>query len=130
MMEAEDFYSVFRAIACMTIFAFALSALARHRRKNFENKSLSWLSSLESRASYGRWLLIFVGLSCIIAMRFGPLAQLHSRWNITITIIAVGVTGGIASMLRELSDYAKLEIEVRKRLSPSKPAAVNKMKNL
>lgn len=130
-MEAEDFYSVFGAIACMAIFAFALSALARRWRKNFENKPLSWLSSLESRASYGRWLLIFVGLSSIIAVRFDSwIARLHPRWTITVTIIVVGITGGIANMLRELSDYAKLEIEVRKRLSPSKPAAVNKMKSL
>ena len=124
-MEAGEI-GIFWAIAFMAIFAFALSAMGRRWRKSFGSKPLSWLDSLEKRTSVGRWIFIFVGFLAIFAVNPGPLTGGHrGPWVVIAIIIVVGITGGIANMLRELSDYAKLEIEVRKRLSPIRSVAGN-----
>jgi hypothetical protein len=113
-MEVQD-YSGFLAIAVMATFAFALSAAGRHWRRGFSEKSLSWLSALERKATVGRWIFLAIGFCIFIPIIFTRGTKRHlDPW---LAIVVVGLIGGIANMFWELSGYAKLEIEVRKRLS-------------
>ncbi len=109
-MEDKE-YILFLTIAVMAVFAYALSAVGRHWGRGFSEKPFIWLSALERRTTVGRWILIAPGLFIIFVMRS---LRPHDPW---LVLVVVGVLGGIANLFRELSGYARLEIEVRKRLS-------------
>ena len=102
-------YILFLTIAVMAVFAYALSVVGRRWRRGFSEKPLTWLSALERRTTVGRWILIATGLFIIFVLRLH-----HDPW---LLLVVVGITGGVANLFWELSSYARLEIEVRKRLS-------------
>ena len=109
-MEDRE-YSLFLTIAGMAVFAYALSAIGRRWQRGFSEKSLGWLSALERKTMAGRWILIALGFFIIFVMR----SQRHHDPGLV--LIVVGILGGIGNMFWEMNGYARLEIEVRKRLS-------------
>ena len=98
-------------IAVMAAFAFTLSAIGRRWRRGFSEKPLAWLSALEKRTTIGRWIVILPVFFTIHVMR---LSLQHNLW---LVVVVFGIIGGVANLLWELSSYARLEIEVRKRLA-------------
>jgi len=109
-MEDRE-YILFLTIAVMAVFAFALSAMGRRWRRGFSEKPLAWLSALEKRTTVGRWILIVPVFFIIFVMRS------HRQHELWLVVVVVGIIGGVANLLWELSVYARSEIEVRKRLS-------------
>ena len=94
----------------MAVFAYALSVVGRRWRRGFSEKPLTWLSALEKRSTVGRWILVSLGLSRhayhLVAATSGHGFSCSHRYN-----------RRDCKPFRELSGYARLEIEVRKRLS-------------
>ena len=114
MDDSADFLGPFVTIAVTAVFAYALSAAGRRWRQGFAQRPLPWLSSLNRRAIAGKWILYGI-VFCWIALTYRMGFRRHPHPSLTIAVF--GVIGGIANLLRELSSYATLEIEVRQRLA-------------
>jgi hypothetical protein len=109
-----DVYAIFPAIVAWLILAYALSATGRRLRRGFGGRSVAWLDSLQRRA-VAIAKSMYVVQVCIAAV-FVWLVQ----WPMTkrmpllfLLILITGVCVAVGNMFRELSGYAKSEIQAR-----------------